>query len=116
MKISYIVIFGVLICSANTQENSINLKKGEVYRIEQECNPSIGHSWILSPLPKDAPVAVVKEGIEHRKDLPTDKQYWIIKAHDTLTKEQVIKLVFLSTRAWFKDDMAEVEEYTVRVH
>lgn len=105
-------------------EKIIHLQKGQTQRIEEESSPSMGHSWVLLPLPKNAPITIVEEGWEPKKDAPSNnlgtpgKQYWIIKARDNLTKEQTVQLRLLEKSPWLKDytPSSEIKEYTVHVH
>ena len=101
---------------------TIELKKGEKYRIELESNATTGYTWQYLDLPKDAPIKIIETDFTYPKGLPKNvcgapgKQYWIIKARRKLTKADFAYLVLHYKRPWLKDEEpARTETYTFKV-
>jgi predicted secreted protein len=125
MKITRIIFLtaAVIVSKGYAEaEKAIYLQKGETHRIELDSSPgSTGYNWVLLPLPEDAAISVIDKGWERKKDVPANvcgapgKSYWVIKAHDNLTKRQIIQLT-LHEKGPGLNEPSEVREYTIYVH
>jgi|ERR1700733_9612249 len=123
-KYNYILLLTAVIFHSSTYSDgstTIELKKGETYRLELDSSITAGYAW-QGPhnLPKDLPIKIIDAGTTCRKSSlicgGPSKQYWIIKARRKPTNTDIASLVFHFKHPHLKaGEQPETKTYTFKV-